>query len=86
MTDDTEKMIVAAIDMILAVSVGANDACVSGEAFAPDQIFIHAGFDRCLEHAAQNVGFAEAPVTVFRKGGMIRDRIFETQAAKPAIG
>ncbi len=78
-------VVVAAVDMILPVGVGANDACVSGEAFAADEAFIHAGLDRALEHAAQNVSVAEAAVAVLRESGVIRDRIFETQSAKPAV-
>lgn len=47
---------------------------------------IQARLHRRLEHVTQNVCLAETAVPVLRECGVIWDRIFEPEPAKPAIG
>ena len=70
---------------VLLVGVGADEAGVHGETLAAHQALGDAAFDDPLEQATEQIAVTEAPVTVLRERGMIRDRVGQVEPAEPAI-
>src|SRR5665213_1789106 len=64
----------------------ASDARINGEPFALDQAGVHAGSHHRLEHVAQDVAIAEAPMAIDRERRMIGHRIVEIEPAEPSVG
>src|SRR5262245_15318737 len=68
------------------VGVSLNEARIDGEAFTADEAGRHAGSNDTLKHFPEDVAVAEALVTGARESRVIRDLVFDAQAAEPAIG
>ena len=72
-------------DRALTVGVGLDQAGIDREALAADQTGLDAGPHDALEDAAEEIALAKALVAGTGEGGVIRDRIFQAQVAKPPI-
>ena len=70
----------------MTAGVGRHDARIHSKSFALDQAGGHALAHDALEEPAESAAFPEATMAVLREGGMIRNGIFQTKPAEPAIG
>ena len=69
----------------LLVGVSRNQACVDRKPFATDQPSPNTCLNNTLENLAEDVAVTKAFIAGARERRMIRDLVFDAQAAEPAV-